>query len=148
MERRTQTSEIIQHMREFGSITQKEATEITGNRRLSSIIYRLRDNGYDIETVMHEGKNRFGSRMVYAEYVLNGEPEDTMGKLEKKCLDYMKEHGSITIDESTKECGIYRLAELIYLLRKKGYQIETTFINENTPESKAKYVLKGEPNND
>lgn len=64
MEKRTQTSEIIRHMREHGSITQKEATENFGNRR------------YQIETIMHEGKNRFGSHMVYAEYVLKGEPND------------------------------------------------------------------------
>lgn len=76
MEKRTQTSEIIRHMREHGSITQKEATENFGNRRLSSIIFGLRDRGYQIETIMHEGKNRFGSHMVYAEYVLKGEPND------------------------------------------------------------------------
>lgn len=74
MEKRTQTSEIIRHMREHGSITQKEATACSGNRKLSSIIYELRNRGYVIDTIMHEGKNRFGGRSTWGEYVLLKEP--------------------------------------------------------------------------
>lgn len=74
MEKRTQTSEIIRFMREHGSITQAQATECSGNRKLSSIIDNLRNSGYVIETIMHAGKNRYGGRCTWGEYVLLKEP--------------------------------------------------------------------------
>lgn len=143
MEKRTQTSEIIRHMREHGSITQKEATDNFGNRRLSSIICGLRDRGYEIETVMHEGKNRFGSHMVYAEYILKRDPEET---LDVRVLNYMKEHGSINDNEGIFEFGCYRLASVMYRLRRKGYKIVATTKEKGRWLGCTKYVLKGEPN--
>lgn len=144
MEKRTQTSEIIRHMREHGSITQKEATENFGNRRLSSIIHGLRDRGYNIKTIMHEGKNRFGSHMVYAEYVLEQEPEDGV---DIHVLNYMREHGSITDDEVFSELGyIVRLPSVIFRLRKNGYKIKSSLRDEGTWLECTEYVLEGEPN--
>lgn len=51
-----------------------------------------------------------------------------MTKMEKT-LRYMQEHGSITTWEAIKEFGNTRLSNSIYMLKKKGYKIES--INEN-----------------
>lgn len=139
MEKRTQTSEILRYMREHGSITQAEATECSGNRKLSSIIDNLRNDGYVIETVSHTGKNRFGNRSSWGEYVLHAEPGD---EREQKVLKFLKERGCITNEEAWAYFDFYKLLPIINKLRKKGYKIGRRVNEDNETE----YYLKGEMN--
>jgi len=74
MDRTTQTNLIVKYMRTHKSgITSMQAIEMYGATRLASIIHSLRRRGYDIATVMEEGKNRYGGRVSYARYVLKEE---------------------------------------------------------------------------
>jgi hypothetical protein len=52
-----------------------EAIQSFGATRLSAIIFNLRKRGYDIETVMVDGRDRFGNPMRYARYYLRDSPE-------------------------------------------------------------------------
>tara|TARA_R110002051_G_C8676919_1_gene491219 strand:- start:370 stop:681 length:312 start_codon:yes stop_codon:yes gene_type:complete len=49
--KKTQTSDILQHLKEGRRLTQKEAINEYGAYRLSGIIYTLRNQGYDIESL-------------------------------------------------------------------------------------------------
>ena len=68
--RATQISAVLNHMRTHGSITSQEAIEKYGATRLSGLIFRLKKRGYQIDTEMHTGKNRFGGTCNYAKYIL------------------------------------------------------------------------------
>ena len=70
MDKTSQISEVIKHLRKYKSITSLEAIELYGATRLSSIIYILRDKGFGIETEMTQGKNRYGHVTNYAIYRL------------------------------------------------------------------------------
>ena len=75
---------------------------------------------------------------------------------EKEVLDYLRKIGSITSWEAIVEFGATRLSAIIYNLRKKGYNIETTDVIVKNRYGNAtviaKYVLKeggkSEQNND
>ena len=55
----TQCEQILRHLRERGSITQKEAVVEYGIYRLSARILDLRERNHKIETKMEgEGRNR------------------------------------------------------------------------------------------
>lgn len=68
---KSQTEDVLRFMREEGSITSMDAIREFGATRLSAIIFSLREQGYDIETHMEVGKNRYGHTVEYARYVLN-----------------------------------------------------------------------------
>jgi len=70
MEKMTQEKAILQHLKQFGSITSWEAIQEYGATRLSAIILNLRKQGYKIETHEMQSKNRFGNFVNYAKYVL------------------------------------------------------------------------------
>jgi hypothetical protein len=55
----TQTSDILQHLKDGRRLTQKEAINMYGAYRLSSIIYSLRKQGYDIVSVPIEVPTRY-----------------------------------------------------------------------------------------
>lgn len=76
--RKTQTSIILQHMREAkeNGITSMEAFELCGATRLSSIIFSLRKQGYEIDSVDVTTTNRFGNKCTYSKYVLTSEPKE------------------------------------------------------------------------
>jgi len=61
----TQTVKILRHLKRFGAIMSVEAFELYYATRLSGIIYRLREEGFDIQTqrVIHKGTN-------YGKYIL------------------------------------------------------------------------------
>lgn len=58
--KKSQTSEIIHHLRKYKSITSMEAIKRYGATRLSGIIYVLKERGFGIETELVEVKNRYG----------------------------------------------------------------------------------------
>ena len=49
--KKTQTSDILQHLKEGRRLTQKEAINQYGAYRLSSIIHSLRNQGYNIDSI-------------------------------------------------------------------------------------------------
>ena len=61
---------VLMHMKKYGSITQDEADEEYGIKRLSARIKELRDMGYPIKTDMISCKNRRGRTSNFARYSL------------------------------------------------------------------------------
>lgn len=71
--RKTNKHQLVkEHLLKHGSITSWEAIQEYGATRLSSIIFNLRKSGYDIDTIMKEGTDRYGNTSQYANYVLKG----------------------------------------------------------------------------
>ncbi len=65
----TQKERILNHLKKFGSITQKDAWELYGASRLSGIIdYLRKKDGYNITTQMVKGKNRYGETTYFGVY--------------------------------------------------------------------------------
>jgi len=71
MPRKTQKDRVLQHLREFGSITSWEAIKEYGCTRLADVIFRLKDE-YTIGVEMLSSTNRFGDKVRYAKYSLVG----------------------------------------------------------------------------
>lgn len=61
---------ILMHMKKYGSITQDEAAEEYGIKRLSARINELRNMGYPIKTDILSCRNRRGRISNYAKYSL------------------------------------------------------------------------------
>lgn len=61
---------ILMHMRKYGSITQNDADDEYGIKRLSARINELRNMGYAIKTDMIACRNRRGRISNYAKYSL------------------------------------------------------------------------------
>ena len=61
---------VLMHMKKYGSITQDEADEEYGIKRLSARIKELRDMGYPIKTEMLSCKNRRCNISNFAKYSL------------------------------------------------------------------------------
>lgn len=66
--RTTLETRVLNWLQEKGSITQKEAIDEFGAYRLSAIIYNLRQEGYEINTVTENGKNRWGDPVSWGRY--------------------------------------------------------------------------------
>lgn len=64
------TEKVLNHLKTHGSITSLEAIELYGATRLSAIIFTLRKQGYNIDTIDMPFVDRFGSKSVYGKYVL------------------------------------------------------------------------------
>ena len=64
----TQNDKILNHLKEYGSITPRSAYDRYGIMRLGARIYDLRQEGFQIEKVMESTKNRFGEDVTYARY--------------------------------------------------------------------------------
>ena len=62
---------IIEYMKKHKGITSRDAFKDLGITRLSARIKELRDMGYDISTIMVDGKNRYGDTVRYGLYKLN-----------------------------------------------------------------------------
>lgn len=73
---RSQVSEIIKLLHKQKSITSYEAIKKFGATRLSGIIFKLRQMGFEIETEMVQGKNRYGNISNYAVYHLKKDIEE------------------------------------------------------------------------
>lgn len=66
----TQCERVLQHIHDYGSITQWEAMYEYGIMRLASRISDLKKLGYPIEREMVTRKNRFGENVTFANYHL------------------------------------------------------------------------------
>lgn len=67
---KTQRSEVLRFMQTHKGITSIQAFERFGVTRLADIIFRLRQDGYEIETEQLTTKNRYGHVVNYARYSL------------------------------------------------------------------------------
>lgn len=68
---RSQKSEVLRFLKTHKrGITSLQAIELFGATRLSDIIFRLRQEGYDIITEMVTKKNRYGHTVTFAIYRL------------------------------------------------------------------------------
>lgn len=68
----TQNEMIINHLREYGSITQLEALKEYGCMRLASRISDLRKTGIKIIRLTETSRNRYGQKIRYARYIMEG----------------------------------------------------------------------------
>lgn len=66
----TQKNMVLAHFQEYGTLTSLQAIREYGITRLSSIIFILREEGYNIETEIIDVVNRFGKKCRVAQYRL------------------------------------------------------------------------------
>ena len=66
----TQDDRILYHLIDNGNITSWEAIKEYGITRLSAIIYRLRNLGYDIRNEWEFARNRYNEPVKYVRYKL------------------------------------------------------------------------------
>lgn len=76
MAKRTQINDIINHLRKYKKITSFDAVNKYGATRLSGIIFKLKNRGYEIETEIVNGKTRYGNHVRYAVYHLVKDKEE------------------------------------------------------------------------
>ena len=77
----TKTQAVLDWLKTHASISSMEAIQNFGATRLSVIIFNLRKRGYNIETVMVDGRDRFGNQTRYARYYLRDSPVDSGGNV-------------------------------------------------------------------
>lgn len=66
----TKTQKVLNHLKEYGSITSWQAIQEYGATRLSAIIFRLRNLGYEIETKEEQFTDRYGDKSYFGRYYL------------------------------------------------------------------------------
>lgn len=69
--RTNKTQQVLNHLKEHGTITSWEAIDLYGATRLSAIIFNLRKD-YKIESVNYIETDRCGNTSTYAKYVYCG----------------------------------------------------------------------------
>lgn len=65
-----QKQRVIDYINIVGSISSMEAFQDLGVTRLSDVIFRLKKDGYEFDTVTETRKNRFGETTSFARYSL------------------------------------------------------------------------------
>ena len=75
-----QNSRVLEHLRDHGSISQKQANELYGVTRLGARIYDLKELGYKITRELVTGFNRYGEKTRYAVYYLHEEKSPLFSK--------------------------------------------------------------------
>tara|TARA_R100000655_G_scaffold29106_1_gene58965 strand:- start:890 stop:1168 length:279 start_codon:yes stop_codon:yes gene_type:complete len=68
---KTQRDAIMWHLKTYGKITSWEAIKEYGATRLSGIIFKLKNEGYNIKTNLITKENRFGNTTTIANYEYN-----------------------------------------------------------------------------
>lgn len=69
----TQNEIILNHLKDFGSITPLEAMNEYGIMRLGARVYDLKRKGYNICGEMISKKNRYGKTVSFSRYYLQDE---------------------------------------------------------------------------
>jgi len=70
MAKLTQKAKVLRHLQEIGTITPIQAFFDYSVMRLAVIVFRLKDEGYNIETTILQSENKFGEPVRYAQYKL------------------------------------------------------------------------------
>ena len=65
-----QKERVLDYMKKFGGITEREASRKIAVDRLSARIYDLKEDGYEIVTEWVKGKNRYGQKVRFKKYML------------------------------------------------------------------------------
>lgn len=73
MREQSKTLDVLNHLKIYGSISQREAVEYYNLYRLSSVIYILRKRGYEIESELKPFTSKYGIKSNFAVYHLIGE---------------------------------------------------------------------------
>ena len=68
----TQAERIIKYIRDFGSISPMEAFRDLGITKLSTRISKMRQDGLEFNKTRESSKNRYGEKVTYMRYSLNG----------------------------------------------------------------------------
>lgn len=68
----TQCERILRHLNDYGSITSLEAMTEYGCMRLASRVSDLKNLGYNIISERETSKNRYGEKVSYCRYRLEG----------------------------------------------------------------------------
>jgi hypothetical protein len=68
--KKTQREKILDYMREWGSITPLDALREFGCMRLATRVFELKQQGYNIKTVIERAENKSGEPVHYARYFL------------------------------------------------------------------------------
>lgn len=63
-----QTEKVLKYIRDFGSITSKQAMDDLGIMRLASRISDLKQAGYDVRSEFVTSRNRYGEAVSYKRY--------------------------------------------------------------------------------
>ena len=71
MNPKNQKEAVLYHLQQFQTITSLEAIKEYGATRLSGIIFQLRKDGYNIQSLPFIRKNRFGNTVTLAKYYLD-----------------------------------------------------------------------------
>lgn len=66
------TTEVLKHLQKHKTITSMEAIDLFGATRLSDIIFRLRNKGYDILTKKEDWIDRYGNACQFGRYIYLG----------------------------------------------------------------------------
>lgn len=66
----TKKNMVADHLKKHGSITSIEAINLYGATRLSAIIFSLRKEGWNIETISYPFKDRYGNSSTFGKYIL------------------------------------------------------------------------------
>lgn len=64
----TQKEKVLQYMNDTGAITPLDAYREFGIMRLAAVVFKLKEQGYPIETTMRVMRNRYGDKVRFAEY--------------------------------------------------------------------------------
>ena len=73
MKEKSKTQDVLNHLKKYGSISQREAVEYYNLYRLSSVIYALKKRGYEITTELAPFTSKYGVKSSFAIYHLVGE---------------------------------------------------------------------------
>ena len=65
-----QKQRVMDYIKVVGSISSMEAFQDLGITRLSDVIFRLKKDGYEFDTVTEKSRNRFGETTSFARYSL------------------------------------------------------------------------------
>lgn len=68
MKRVTQKERVLEFIKKEGSITSLDAFRELGCTRLSAVIFKLKEEGYEFETKFEAMKNRWGDTVSFARY--------------------------------------------------------------------------------
>jgi hypothetical protein len=70
MNKVTKKQRVVDALVGHGSISPFYAFNHLGETRLSATIFQLKKEGYEIDTTMEKGTNKFGDEISFAKYVL------------------------------------------------------------------------------
>ena len=73
MREKSKTQDVLNHLKIYGSISQREAVEYYNLYRLSSVIYALKERGYEITSELAPFTSKYGIKSNFAIYHLVNE---------------------------------------------------------------------------